>query len=34
MRGQQLYTGGLVREDFSKDRTLSPRPKDERRLVT
>ena len=34
MRGQQLYTRGLVREDFSEDRTLSLRSKDEKRLVT
>ena len=34
MRGQQLYTRGLVREDLSEDRALSLRSKDERRLVT
>lgn len=34
MRWQLLYTGGLVREDLSEDKTLGLRSKDERRLVT
>lgn len=34
MRRQLLYTGGLVREDLSEDKTLGLRSKDERRLVT
>lgn len=34
MKGQPLYTGGLVGKDLSEEKTFGLRSDDERRLVT